>query len=567
MGAAGTREGNGTLEWRRVGLRWKQLMGMAVLAILGLGLPSAGGAAMAAAQLPDAVALTAAAPIIKSGMAQDEAWADDYAKLERGERVSVTPDPAYTRPEQKTVYLSFDDGPSKWTPQVLDILKEEQVKATFFVLGEQAEQRGDVVRRLVREGHALGNHTYNHKYDELYGSFAGFWQQIERTSQILTSLVGSEPVLLRAPGGTYGHFDAFYFYYLERAGYRIHDWNVDSGDSRKRDVPAADIVRNVKEGKLSREVHVLMHDSNGHGETVKALPEIISYYKSKGYRFAAYTSAVEPVQYRLVTPRHTRSYSKAGHQATLAMIEEKGAAMKAARDMKEKPGVLMQANNTTERGEQAFAEQSVAVRKEAAAAHPQSLTMRLRIGEREIELTQGDYTLRDGRITVPLRLLAEQLDAGVLWDDKRRLAYLDYEGTTYIMNPEFGNVRMERADGSGLIRSWPEMHLHHGNLHVPLRAAVELLGWTISDYTVTSTGITVVAQRVIQAVKPPRETPTRIVGWESWLASRHPGVYRQLLLASVSIRSASSVYQTLTSGQWQRLAKDTGVAWRRGQAV
>ncbi|WP_020617119.1 polysaccharide deacetylase [Paenibacillus daejeonensis] len=445
-----------------------------------------------------------------------------FAALQRGERVAVDPDPAFTRPEQKTVYLSFDDGPSKWTPQVLDILKEEQVKATFFVLGEQAEQRGDVVRRLVREGHALGNHTYNHTYDELYGSFEGFWRQIERTSQILTSLVGREPVLLRAPGGTHGHFDAFYFYYLERAGYRIHDWNVDSGDSRKRDVPAADIVRNVKEGKLSHEVHVLMHDSNGHGETVKALPEIISYYKSKGYRFAAYTSTVEPVQYRLATPRHTRSYSFAGHQATLATV--------------------IQAKNASESREKAFAGQSVAVRKEAAIAQPKSLAMKLRIGGREVELTQGGYTLRDGRITIPLRLLAEQLDAGVRWDDKRRLAYLDYEGKTYIMNPEFGTIRMERADGADVIRSWPEMHLHHGNLHVPLRAAVELLGWTVSDYTATSTGIMVVAQRAEQATDARPQQKVRLAGWRGWLTSGQSVVYRQLLVTTMSLRSARNIF-------------------------
>lgn len=209
------------------------------------------------------------------------------------------------------VYLTFDDGPSKWTPQVLDILAKEQVKATFFVLGQEAERRESVVKRIMREGHALGNHTYNHRYEELYRDFDGFWSQARKTDAILERITGKPVTLLRAPGGTYGNFDDHYFELLERAGYRIADWNVDSGDSRRKDVPAAEIVKTVKASKLSREVTVLMHDGAGHGESIKALPAIIAYYKAKGYRFAVLDEQAKLVTFRTGPDKWHRSWTAA----------------------------------------------------------------------------------------------------------------------------------------------------------------------------------------------------------------------------------------------------------------
>lgn len=248
--------------------------------------------------------------------------AQAYRLLAAGDRTGGAEpnDSQYAVPEAPTVYLTFDDGPTKWTPQVLDILKEYGVPATFFVLGQLAEGQEDTIRRIVDEGHALGNHTYNHKYDELYGSFGNFWEQVKRTDDILRSITGQSVRLLRAPGGTATNFDAFYFYYLEQAGYRVHDWTVDSGDSKRRNVPAEEIVRNVKRSKLTHEVNVLLHDGAGHGQSVKALPEIIEYYQEKGYRFAALDERVKPASFRVGKVKWARSIDEDAFLTTLTAI-------------------------------------------------------------------------------------------------------------------------------------------------------------------------------------------------------------------------------------------------------
>jgi peptidoglycan/xylan/chitin deacetylase (PgdA/CDA1 family) len=246
-----------------------------------------------------------------------------FSKLAAGDPSGgfVPKDHPYRAPDHPTVYITFDDGPSKWTPKILDILKEHDVKATFFMLGKLAEGNPHTAQRIVSEGHAVGNHSYDHKYKNLYSDFLTFWDQVQKTDEILSRFTGQPVRLLRAPGGTATNFDAFYFYYLQEAGYLIHDWTVDSGDSKRRNVPAAEIINNVKKAKLTHEVNLLLHDSAGHKETVKALPEIISYYKSKGYQFAALTEQVKPVAFRVGRVKWNRSMTEAHHDKVLTAIQ------------------------------------------------------------------------------------------------------------------------------------------------------------------------------------------------------------------------------------------------------
>lgn len=104
----------------------------------------------------------------------------------------------------KTVYLTFDDGPSDLTGQVLDILKKNKIGATFFVLGEQVKKYPQLISRIYEEGHAIGNHTYDHNYTELYQSFPAFWDQIKETEEEIHLITGERPQLVRAPGGRPG---------------------------------------------------------------------------------------------------------------------------------------------------------------------------------------------------------------------------------------------------------------------------------------------------------------------------------------------------------------------------
>jgi peptidoglycan/xylan/chitin deacetylase (PgdA/CDA1 family) len=127
-------------------------------------------------------------------------------------------------------------------------------------------------------------------------------------------LAGFYPRLIRAPGGTSTNFDAFYFYYLEQAGYIVMDWNVDSGDSTRRNVPASEIIQNVKKAPLRHEMNVLIHDGGGHYASVQALKEIIRYFKNNGYTFAPLTSEVKPMQFPVVATKWKRNVSFARFQ-------------------------------------------------------------------------------------------------------------------------------------------------------------------------------------------------------------------------------------------------------------
>ena len=188
----------------------------------------------------------------------------------------------------KTVYLTFDDGPDdKNTPAVLDILRDAGVKATFFVTGRQAEAHPDVLQRIYDEGHAIGNHSYDHRYEKLYPDVNGFLAEMERTDEIIYGILGVRPLILRAPGGTIGHFTAAYAPAIRANGYVEHDWNVSSADAAPGHPVAQDFIDNISsetdQEVAARTAIILMHSSEGHEETVKAVPKIIELRKAKGY--------------------------------------------------------------------------------------------------------------------------------------------------------------------------------------------------------------------------------------------------------------------------------------------
>jgi len=196
--------------------------------------------------------------------------------------------------EGKVAYLTFDDGPDdKNTPAVLDVLKEAGIKATFYVTGAQAEAHPDVLRRIYAEGHAIGNHSYDHRYEKLYPSVDGFFREMEKTDAIIETILGVRPLILRAPGGRIGHFTSAYGPALKAHGYVEHDWNVSSADAAPGHPVAQDFIDNISsetDGEATAHTAIiLMHSSEGHEETVKALPEIIRILKEKGYTFGVVT--------------------------------------------------------------------------------------------------------------------------------------------------------------------------------------------------------------------------------------------------------------------------------------
>ncbi|MBQ9118524.1 MAG: polysaccharide deacetylase [Lachnospiraceae bacterium] len=191
---------------------------------------------------------------------------------------------------QKIAYLTFDDGPSELTPQVLDVLKEQGIKATFFLVGEEiTAEREETVRRMVQEGHTIGLHTYSHDYAKLYRSVDSFLSDYEKAFLKIYEVTGIKPVLYRFPGGSRnahaGGICREIAAEMERRGFCYYDWNVSAEDSVG--TPTAYSIRTniFKDVYRYNEPVVLMHDSGINRLTLELLPEIIHTLKESGYEF------------------------------------------------------------------------------------------------------------------------------------------------------------------------------------------------------------------------------------------------------------------------------------------
>ena len=181
---------------------------------------------------------------------------------------------------QKKVYLTFDDGPSDHTAQILDILKKHKVKATFFVVGKETEHAKKMYQRIVLEGHTLAMHSYSHKYKELYESMDSFTRDFEQIRDYVYQATGVESGYYRFPGGssnTVSEIDMHEFIdYLESQGVEYYDWNVSSGDGGSMKLTTDTLLENCTKDIDTRDTSIiLLHDSAEKPTTVEALPEII----------------------------------------------------------------------------------------------------------------------------------------------------------------------------------------------------------------------------------------------------------------------------------------------------
>lgn len=246
---------------------------------------------------------------------------DVYERLVEGE--IILKDKNYEVENTKTVYLTFDDGPSKNTVKILDILLEEDICATFFVLGAKAENNEDILLRTVNEGHTIGNHTYSHVYKELYSSFTEYWKEIQKTEKIIYDITGVRTSIIRTPGGTYKNWDSFYFYYMNQADYYVYDWNVDCGDSSRKNISTEEIYKNIEKSVLKEKLVVLMHDGVGHENTAEVLPDIINYYRDKGYQFKPLNEDVKPIMFSQGECKWERENEYEIHKNFFRVYEEK----------------------------------------------------------------------------------------------------------------------------------------------------------------------------------------------------------------------------------------------------
>ncbi len=194
--------------------------------------------------------------------------------------------------EGKVCYLTFDDGPTPTvTTAVLDVLKQYNVKATFFMLGKMIERNPEVARRVYEEGHLLANHSYSHDYQSLYATGEGFWDEIVRTEGLIRDVSGEEPFpLIRFPGGghnagSYAAEKQQYKLLLQEKGYYYADWNALNGDAEGGTRTASQLLERIKATATQKDIVVLMHDAATKKTTAEALPAIIEYLQSQNYEF------------------------------------------------------------------------------------------------------------------------------------------------------------------------------------------------------------------------------------------------------------------------------------------
>ena len=186
----------------------------------------------------------------------------------------------------KIAYLTFDDGPSVNTKKILNILNQNNIKASFFLIGKNAEEHRNLVREELADGDVVGNHTYSHQlnYKE---EPAIFVNDINKCEEVLKSILGPsyKLKLVRFPGGSFGPKLVPFRDAVAKAGYKFIDWNDEIGDANGSNMSVPTLLKNLKKYTLQKTVVILMHDAGAKKTTVQALPQIIQYLKSKGYSF------------------------------------------------------------------------------------------------------------------------------------------------------------------------------------------------------------------------------------------------------------------------------------------
>lgn len=203
--------------------------------------------------------------------------------------------------QQKIVYLTFDDGPVPIvTDRILDVLRAENVKATFFVVGKEIETREEILKRIYEEGHTIGLHTYTHNFNKLYRNPEMFISEMLKERELINGLLDINPTVVRFPGGSAGRMTQDLLDKLHSNEMKVFDWNVDLEDGIHGEMSVRQIVENGTKlnAKYSR-IIILAHTNSNNLNTAKALPEIIKYYKNLGYEFAPIDDGTKEYYYRI----------------------------------------------------------------------------------------------------------------------------------------------------------------------------------------------------------------------------------------------------------------------------
>lgn len=248
----------------------------------------------------------------KDYMARHETYGDFVKKNETTKEVAkvsadkeqeqkVAVENADTEKIKKVAYLTFDDGPSDHTKEVLATLKKYDIKATFFMIGEEiTPEREELVRQMVKDGHVIGVHTYCHEKNVMYRNKEACLEDFDKAYEKIYEVTGVKPTIFRFPYGSANCYCSSYcgdvIKEMEKKGLTYYDWNVSAEDAIGHPT-AYSIMKNIATFRKYNEPVLLMHDGTSNALTAKMLPQIIERIKSAGYSFDTVDNRTQPYQW------------------------------------------------------------------------------------------------------------------------------------------------------------------------------------------------------------------------------------------------------------------------------
>ncbi|MCM1024079.1 MAG: polysaccharide deacetylase [Prevotella sp.] len=211
--------------------------------------------------------------------------------------------PSSFKEDSGTVYLTFDDGPSDRTSDILEILDRYDIKATFFVCGGEGEKEQQLMRDIVNAGHTIGIHSISHDYEKIYASVESYLEDFYETYMCVYNATGVKPQIFRFPGGSINNYNRFTYMQIiaemTRRGFVYYDWNV-SGEDAVRGADWTSIYNNIMSGIDSNTADraiVLLHDSQSKENTVLVLEDVIDRLLGDGYKFDKLDNTVNPATF------------------------------------------------------------------------------------------------------------------------------------------------------------------------------------------------------------------------------------------------------------------------------
>ena len=235
---------------------------------------------------------------VSSGAAAADSPNEPYMDL-YPELYAENPPTAY-KEDNGTIYLTFDDGPSDRTPDILEILARYDIKATFFVCAGNDEKEQELMRQVAEAGHTIGIHSISHDYEKIYASVESYLDDFYETYMSVYNATGIKPQIFRFPGGSINNYNRFTYMQIiaemTRRGFVYYDWNV-SGEDAVKGADWTSIYNNILSGierNTSDRSIVLLHDSQSKENTVYVLEDVIEELLADGYSFDKLDNTVRP---------------------------------------------------------------------------------------------------------------------------------------------------------------------------------------------------------------------------------------------------------------------------------